>query len=390
MPLRVLMVQRFDLQTVGCATRIAHQAEELVRRGHTITLVQYPHSGRRAAMVSLRSLPQGVAVIDLDRRASRLRQTCRRVAELAQGCDLIHLWKCYPDAALPAIGAAVRHSLPLHYDWDDWEEGTTQDLVNSRSLACLVGRWERFVPRIATTVSVASRALRGMAEALGLSLQQVFDVPVGADAEAYDGLEPAPGNWPFPTLIYIGQLETASYAEQCVDALHAVHTRYPQARLLVIGGGTRAALVAQRAAAVGLSEAVTLPGYLDEETMRRHLLAADVALAPFEDNPVTRCKSPLKLCEYMAAGLPVVASDVGEARHLLGAAGVYVPAGDGDAMGRAVLRLLDDPALRESMSRAGLLRAQIDCHWRRTVDVLERAWLCATTGADYGPSTTAA
>jgi glycosyltransferase involved in cell wall biosynthesis len=117
---------------------------------------------------------------------------------------------------------------------------------------------------------------------------------------------------------------------------------------------------------------------VDETTMRRHLLAADLALAPFEDTPLVRCKSPLKLAEYMAAGLPVAASEVGEARRMLGAAGVYAPPGDGEALGRAALALVRDAEVRELMSRTAIERASLTYHWRNSVDHLEHAYRAAT------------
>jgi glycosyltransferase involved in cell wall biosynthesis len=64
---------------------------------------------------------------------------------------------------------------------------------------------------------------------------------------------------------------------------------------------------------------------------------------------------PISILEAMAAGLPVVASDVGGVRELVadGATGLLVPAGDPDALAAALQRLLADPALRRRLGAAG-------------------------------------
>jgi glycosyltransferase involved in cell wall biosynthesis len=64
---------------------------------------------------------------------------------------------------------------------------------------------------------------------------------------------------------------------------------------------------------------------------------------------------PISILEAMAAGLPVVASDVGGVRELVadGATGLLVPAGDPDALAAALQRLRADPELRRRLGAAG-------------------------------------
>ena len=67
---------------------------------------------------------------------------------------------------------------------------------------------------------------------------------------------------------------------------------------------------------------------------------------------------PLSILEAMAAGLPVVASDVGGVPELVvdGETGLLVPPGDPHALAAAIDRLLDDPDLRRRLGAAGRLR----------------------------------
>jgi glycosyltransferase involved in cell wall biosynthesis len=70
--------------------------------------------------------------------------------------------------------------------------------------------------------------------------------------------------------------------------------------------------------------------------------------------------APLSVLEAMAAGLPVVASDVGGVAELVvdGETGLLVPPGDPDRLAAALARVLDDRALRERLGAAGRARAR--------------------------------
>ena len=74
-------------------------------------------------------------------------------------------------------------------------------------------------------------------------------------------------------------------------------------------------------------------------------------LLPFDDTPQVRTKSPLKICEYMAAGRAIVASEVGEVSEMLdhGKAGLLVRPGDPRALASGVLRILRDGDLKEEL-----------------------------------------
>ena len=80
----------------------------------------------------------------------------------------------------------------------------------------------------------------------------------------------------------------------------------------------------------------------------------DVAAAPY---PALEgfYFSPLKVYEYMAAGVPVVASAIGQLRHLVQPAtnGLLVPPGDAPALAQALEQLMQAPALRTKLGREG-------------------------------------
>jgi glycosyltransferase involved in cell wall biosynthesis len=106
----------------------------------------------------------------------------------------------------------------------------------------------------------------------------------------------------------------------------------------------------------------------------RYIAAADICVAPFDNNEITRCKSPLKIVEYMASGKPVVASDVGEVRNMLDGAGLLVEPGRPEAIAKGILELAGDEKLRKTLAAAARQRAETKYNWTCSAGNLEKAY----------------
>ena len=141
-----------------------------------------------------------------------------------------------------------------------------------------------------------------------------------------------------PTVVYAGHL----YEYNGVDVLIEALTRLPHARLRVVGGHPRdradrarlAALVRDR----GLTERVAFTGPAAPLEVPDRLRDAHALVAPLLDVPYTRYASPLKLFQYMAAGRPIVASDLPCHREVLrdGATARLFTPGDPEALSAAL------------------------------------------------------
>jgi glycosyltransferase involved in cell wall biosynthesis len=82
----------------------------------------------------------------------------------------------------------------------------------------------------------------------------------------------------------------------------------------------------------------------------------DIAVAPYLSQRDFYF-SPLKLVEYLAAGIPLVTTAQGDIPDLVGAAGLLVQPGSVAELSAALTRLIEDPKLRARLSHAGQLRA---------------------------------
>lgn len=381
--MNILILQRFDLSSVSCARRVVCQTEELLRRGHRVVLSDFPHPERHTEIPVVENMKRfGGTILPLQRKVYKLFSNIKQLQSISPPPDIIHLWKAYPDVSLLAVALSRHWNIPIHYDWDDWEKGIANELANAEIAGTVAGWWDHFFPAMATTMSTASSFLKESAIANGFPPDRIWDAPVGADLNQFyprgKDLE-LMNRWKItgPVIIYIGQLEVASYAEMAVDVLKQVHQSLPNATLLIVGGGRKLESIQQRAKELEVEEKVICTNYVPAEDIPRYLSLADVALAPFEENDVTRAKSPLKIAEYLASGIPVVASDVGEAPVMTKGAGYCVPCGDTDAMAAHVITILSDASLQQSMKETGIRTALTTYNWKTHTDELEKAYHAA-------------
>jgi glycosyltransferase involved in cell wall biosynthesis len=115
------------------------------------------------------------------------------------------------------------------------------------------------------------------------------------------------------------------------DLLNAIaeHNR----KFVFVGGGEGEARLRAEIRRNGLDGKIVCTGPLPHDEVIRILNVVRVGILPMSNSPVHLARHPLKLLEYMAAGLCVVASRVGEAEELLReGAGVLVESGDMDAL----------------------------------------------------------
>jgi glycosyltransferase involved in cell wall biosynthesis len=155
---------------------------------------------------------------------------------------------------------------------------------------------------------------------------------------------------------YAGHL----YAWKGVDVLLDALARVPGTRGLIVGGHAEEpdlARVKALAERLAISDRVTFTGLVDPGRVADLLSQANVLALPNPASAIsTRFTSPLKLFEYMAAGRPIVASDLPSIREVLEheVTALLVAPGDSAAMAGAIERLLADPALGARLAGAAL------------------------------------
>jgi glycosyltransferase involved in cell wall biosynthesis len=178
---------------------------------------------------------------------------------------------------------------------------------------------------------------------------RVVTIPNGVDTMLFS---PATGPSPVRAALglddafvvgWVGSFRRFHGLETLVDAAARVRATVPEVCLLLVGDGFRRADVEARAAALGVR--VVTPGTIPYAAVPDHLRAMDVAVV-LADPDRSFHYSPVKLREYQACGLPVVAAAAGEmARDIRdGVDARLVRVGDPEALADALRALHDDPA----------------------------------------------
>ena len=143
----------------------------------------------------------------------------------------------------------------------------------------------------------------------------------------------------------------------------------PTEKLRVVGGRTDAEVEEIRgwAREVGVEDRVDVTGFVRHDTVFEHISGARVAVIASKGGS----GSPMKAFEYMAVGLPIVATDVEGNREIIEAtdAGILVEACNPESLAAGIKRVLNEDGLAEKLSANGLAYTQ-DHTWTRRAERL--------------------
>jgi len=153
-----------------------------------------------------------------------------------------------------------------------------------------------------------------------------------------------------PIVGVVARLRSEKGHSFLLQAMRLVTQSMPRAALVIIGDGPDKSLLEALAADLHLTENIRWLGSMPHEKMFPLYGIMDVVAVPSEYEGFG-----LSAAEAMAAGVPVVATDVGGLREVIetGTTGMLVPYGAPDKMAEAILILLRDPVSSRKMGRAG-------------------------------------
>ena len=212
----------------------------------------------------------------------------------------------------------------------------------------------------ASSIIAVADGVKEYVESLCSSPHKIHVVPNGVDPgrfrpDATATLPRKPGTF---TVGFVGSLKPWHGLQDLVEAFRLLRRDVPEARLLVVGDGPERTSVEVALTDADLSDVAHFTGAVSHADVPGWLASMDVAVGPYPQE--TNCYfSPLKIFEYMAAGLPVVATSTGQIPQIVddGETGILTRPGRPDELASALQRLYRDGALAASMSRAARERA---------------------------------
>jgi glycosyltransferase involved in cell wall biosynthesis len=211
---------------------------------------------------------------------------------------------------------------------------------------------ERFVLRR------ADHAVAFVAEALGIFSRLGFDrltwIPPEVDTAVFTpSLTGKSDRGGVFTVGYAGRLHPLKGVDLLLDAIAGLPADF---RLVVVGAGPEEARLRTRCTSLGLENRVTWRPPVPRGRMPELLNEMDVLVLPSRTGRYWKEQFGRVLVEAMACGIPVIGSDSGAIPAVIGDAGQVVPESDVPALRDALLKLRNDPLLRQEYIRKGLSR----------------------------------
>lgn len=288
----------------------------------------------------------------------------RRLVDLARAGRFDALWvHCELFPYLPGTFERVAfiHGKPVVYDYDDaifhMYDRNSNAVVRrllGKKLAPLIGS--------STLACCGNDYLRDYAAQFS---DRTFILPTVVDIDQYAPAESSPDR-PL-TIGWIGSPSTWAFVRPILPVLAELY-RDRGVRFLAVGAGP--------AADPDWFEGMTSEPWTEASEISS-VQGMDIGVMPLPDEPWARGKCGYKLIQYMACGLPVVASPVGVNVSIVDEGKTGLLATDLDQWQAMLARLIDDPALRASMGKAGRARAveaySLQAHAPRLVETMRIA-----------------
>jgi glycosyltransferase involved in cell wall biosynthesis len=346
---------------IGGWFRYVPLAQALFRRGATVTMVNVSpkHSFRFTS-----EMDRGLRIIEIPRlrggqyfeRGTRLPwDVLFRIGLVGVGrFDVVHGFGHMFNSAFPLWAAPLLSPRTVTvYDREDlWRDGGLRGPRNPWWTAAGVNdrldNWfEANTPRLTDAITVVSNDLRTRTLEYGYDPSRVFYLPNGCRVDQFAPGDAArareelglPKDRPILVYVAVGTYDATLVLDVMARLPHLGHSNVLAVMIGNIGDAVRADIRRR-----GLEGAISVAGWVSDEALTLHLQAADFGLMPQADNAFNRSRWPIKVGDYLASGLPVATSRVGEVGRLIAESGAGVAtAPDADSFARGIADLLSRP-----------------------------------------------
>lgn len=319
--------------TKGAARHLAGVAGGLERLGHRV-------------MTYSERTPVGthpVRVVGLDRLADSRPDIVYERYSLSSGAALTH-------ARRVGVPFVLEVNAPLVDEANNYRPDTVA--FNARA------RENEIISQADVVIAVSrplARWIRELRDGPIMVIPNGFEpdwYPTGADVERAD-----------ERLVFVGHPKPWHGADRIPHLVAELNRRDHEPSVLIIGGGDGTEALVEQARRLGVEDQIEITGALAPPEASRLVATATIGLAPYRSQRHFYF-SPLKILDYLAAGLAIVSTNQGDIAELVGDAGIVVDdPDDDDAFIDAVSTLLSDQALRVRMGRSGRRRAFATHTW---------------------------
>src|ERR1700676_3071940 len=199
-------------------------------------------------------------------------------------------------------------------------------------------------------VLCVSRVLADEAQQRGARSESVHVLPNAIDPNRFRSAAPAEllrarlGLDGSVVIGHVGLFYRWDRLDVLIEVVKSIRERHPEIKVLLVGDGPEMENLRQAAFRLGMEREVLLPGTVPRDDVPAYIDAMDICVLP-DSNAFG---SPIALFEFMALGKPCVVPDLGPMRDVIddNVTGIMFPHADYDALEKALLRFVEDSALR--------------------------------------------
>lgn len=340
--------------------RVRREAESLVKAGHSVTVFSLEENGERRAIADgvevygiVASRYRGGNPLAYVLSYSRFVLTAMRALRTQHRMKPFDLVQAHtmPDFVVFSAFPLKRMGVPVLLDIHDLmpELFVSKFGLSDRHPMVRLLRWqERRSARFANRcLAVHHRHRQLLAKRCGddVTIDVIHNLP---DPRWFPITAPADRRGDDLRFVYHGTVAHRHGIEVAVRAMHRLHEEFPSARLDVYGDGDASASVAGLIDELGASSYIGfMAGMVPLEQLVPELQGADIGVVPLLADKFTNYMLPTKLLEYVAMGIPVIATDLASIRDYFSDGQVeYVKPGDLDDLTKAFRLLLSNPDRR--------------------------------------------
>jgi glycosyltransferase involved in cell wall biosynthesis len=176
---------------------------------------------------------------------------------------------------------------------------------------------------------------------------------------------------------YIGIMAIQDGLDYLIDAAHIIIADWQRddIQFVLMGSGPEFERLRERVRSMNLDDYIVFTGFIADQMIVGSVLAtADVCVSPDPVNPVNNISTMRKTVEYMAFRKPIVQFDLHEGRVSAGDASMYAAPNDATDFAKSIVRLIDDPEMRDRLGEIGFRRITADLSWDAQVPSLFAAY----------------